>query len=793
MSAGEVAGRPVDDGLDRHTLPARRLPARVAAEMDRRYQQDAFPGAEQVHAPDGAPNVLLVMLDDVGFGTSSVFGGPCRTPTAERLARDGAGYTRFHTTALCSPTRAATLTGRNHHSVGMGVISEMATRAPGYTGVRPDSAATVARVLRGNGYATGAFGKMHQTPPWETTAAGPFDRWPTEEGFDTFYGFLGAEADHFAPVLYDGRRQVDPPRTPDQGYHLSEDLVDRAVQWIDGLDSVAPDKPWFCYLPFGAVHAPLHVPESYRDRYTGEFDAGWDALRERTLARQKELGVVPEDTELAPWAPGLTDWGELDRDERRAASRLMELYAGFLEHTDDQVGRLIDHLETTGALENTLILYMLGDNGASTEGGDRGAVNYLAGLNGLPSTTAEILAHWDELGGPESYPHFPAAWALALNTPYQWAKQVASHYGGTRNGLVAHWPGRIDEPGRWRHQWHHCVDITPTILEAVGVPMPHTVDGVAQKPLEGVGMAYTFADREASDRHTTQYFEIFGNRGIYDHGWTAVTAQRAPWLMASSVELSDLAESRWELYDTRTDWSQARDVSAEHPDVLERLKTKFIAEAARYDVLPLDHSTVGRQAGQDNRPPHPMAGRTSITLYPHMDGLNEKAGPRLFNRGFLLSAAVDVDDPAGCEGVLFSVGGRFGGMTLYVLDGVPAFEYNFFRRSNGKAAGTEPLTAGTHVVELEFAYDGGIAAGAELLLFVDGRQVGSGRIAVTAPAMFSMNETMDVGRSRGSAVSEAYSGAFAFTGGTLHHVRVDLQRGSELPRARRDGIDLATH
>ncbi|MEB8327259.1 arylsulfatase [Dietzia kunjamensis] len=786
-------------GLDRHVLPVRRLAGRVPAEMDRRDQQDRFPGVEQIRPPQGAPNVLLVMLDDVGFGTSSAFGGPCRTPTIERLNHDGAGYTRFHTTALCSPTRAATLTGRNHHSVGMGVIAEMGTRAPGYTGMRPDSSATIARVLRGNGYATGAFGKMHQTPPWETTAAGPFDRWPTEEGFDSFYGFLGAEADHFTPVLYDGRRQVDPPRTPEEGYHLTEDLVDHAVQWVENVSAVAPDMPWFCYLPLGAVHAPLHVPESYRDRYAGEFDDGWDALRERTLARQKELGVVPEDTELGPWAPGLPHWDELDDDEKKVAARLMELYAGFLEHTDDQVGRLIDHLDSTGALENTLVLYMVGDNGASTEGGRLGAFNYLAGLNGLPSTTAELLAKWDDLGGPDSYPHFPSSWALALNTPYQWAKQVASHYGGTRNALVAHWPGRIAEPGRLRHQWHHCVDIAPTVLEAAGLPMPHTVDGVAQKPLEGVGMTYTFDQPDAPDRHTTQYFEIFGNRGIYDHGWTAVTAQRAPWLMATSgVDLTPLADSTWELYDTRADWSQSRDLAAEHPEILERLKMKFIAEAARYDVLPLDDSTVGRQAGVDNRPPHPMGGRSSITLYPHMDGLNEKAAPKLLNRAFRLTASLEVhggDSTAAgsCEGVLLSLGGRFGGMTLYVLDGVPVFEYNFFGRHHGRAAGSEPLAAGTRTVELEFAYDGGIAAGADLRLLVDGEQMGQGRIAVTAPAMFSMNETLDIGRSRGSAVSTAYEGSFPVRGATLHYVQVDLGRGSELPQARRDEIELATH
>lgn len=782
------------DHLDRHVLPVRRLETRTPADLDRRHQQDTFAGAHRVHAPAGAPNVLLVMLDDVGFGTTSTFGGPCRTPNLDELAAGGASYTRFHTTALCSPTRAATLTGRNHHSVGMGVIAEMATRAPGYTGVRPDSAATIARILRGNGYSTGAFGKMHQTPPWETTAVGPFDRWPTEEGFDTFYGFLGAEADHYTPVLYDGRRQVDPPSTPEEGYHLTEDLVDRAVGWIDSVTALAPDSPWFCYLPLGAAHAPLHVPEDYRDRYVGEFDDGWEVLRERTLERQKELGVVPEDTTLGPWSPGLPAWGDLSPDEQRAASRLMELYAGFLEHTDHHVGRLVEHLKRSGALENTLVLYMVGDNGASAEGGRTGAFNYLAALNGLSSSAEEILQNWDALGGPESYPHFPSAWAQALNTPYQWAKQVASHYGGTRNGLVAHWPGRIADPGGLRHQWHHCVDITPTILEAAGIPMPHTVDGVAQKPLEGVGMTYTFATPDAPERHHTQYFEIFSNRGIYDRGWTAVTVQRAPWLMATAgVELAEMADSTWELYDTTADWSQSRDLAREHPEILERLKAKFIAEAARYDVLPLDDSTVGRQAGAHSRPPHPLDGRSSITLYPHMDGLNEKAAPRFLNRAFQLTASLSVADHEHCEGVLLSLGGRFGGFAFFLTEGRPVFEYNFFRRRTCRVEAPSALGVGEHEVAVEFDYAGGIAGAADIRLLVDGNVVGQGRIDATAPAMFSMNETLDIGRNRGSAVSALYEGAFPVRGARLDHVRVDLQKGTDLPWSHRVEIEVATH
>ncbi|GAA4482075.1 arylsulfatase AtsD [Rhodococcus olei] len=735
-------------------------------------QSEKFRQVEPVRPPQGAPNVLLVMLDDVGFGASSAFGGPCRTPTADRLAAHGLKYSRFHTTALCSPTRAATLTGRNHHSVGMGNIAEISTSSPGYNGIRPASAATVSRVLQGNGYATGAFGKMHQTPPWETTAAGPFDHWPLREGFDTFYGFLGAEADQFAPVLYDGFAVAKPPRTPAEGYHLSEDLVDRAIDWIKGVDAMDPDRPWFCYLPFGAVHAPLQIPDAYQGKYRGEFDHGWDRQREITLARQKDLGVVGDDTELAPWNPGVPHWDSLSDVQRAVAARLMETYAAFLEHTDDQVGRMVDFLEKRELLDDTLIIYMIGDNGASTEGGLDGSFNYLATLDGRAQTPEEIFERLDDIGTANSYAHYPTGWAVAMDTPYQWAKQVASHYGGTRNGLVVHWPNGIEAKGEVRHQWHHCVDITPTILEAAGIPTPTMVDGVAQQPIEGTAMNYSFADADAADRHVTQYFEIFGNRGIYDHGWTAVAMHRKPWeLMAPPPDYTD---DEWELYDTSVDWSQARNLSAEYPEKLTELQEKFLLEASRYQVFPLDDRTYTRQLEPSTRAPHVLRGRTGLTLYPSMNGLIEKAAPRVFSSSYTITAKIEKgDEPV--DGVLMSIGGRFGGFALYVVDSVPMFCYNDRGTVHTYLRSPRGLEQGEREVTIDFAYDGGgLGKGGLFTLLVDGLPVEKTRVSATTPSQFSLNEQLDVGVSRGTAVTdEIAADGFAFDG-RLEHVRIDV-------------------
>jgi arylsulfatase len=741
------------------------------------------------------PNVLVVLIDDVGFGASSAFGGPCRTPTAERLADDGLSYTRFHTTALCSPTRAALLTGRNHHTCGMGTIPEMGTPVPGYSGVRPDSTATIARMLSDHGYTTGAFGKMHQTPPWEATTAGPFDRWPTGDGFDRFYGFLGAETNQFSPTLFDGVTPIEFPGDGQEGYHLSEDLVDRASAWIDSVTTSDPAKPWFCYLSFGACHAPFQVPPDWRDRYRGEFAHGWDEQRERTLARQKELGIVPEDAELAPWVPGVPHWEELSDTQRTVAERLMEVYAAFLEHTDVQTGRLIDALERSGQLENTLVVYVIGDNGASAEGGLEGTFNEFAGINGFPDTAERMAGRLDELGGPNTYALYPVGWAVAMDTPYQWTKQVASHYGGTRNGMIVHWPAGVAARGERRQQWHHVIDVVPTILEAAGLPEPTVVDGVQQQPIQGVSFAYTFDDPDAADRHTTQYFEMWGNRGIYHEGWTASAQHRMPWQMART-DVQPFEEDVWELYDTRSDWTQARDVAAEFPEKLEELKQLFQAEAAKHQVLPLEERPPGALlnpalAGRRDL----MVGRRSMTLRSGQPGLREDAAPNVKNTSFAITVDLEVPDD-GADGVLVAQGGRFGGWSLYVNDGRPVYCHNLFDMERMYVRADRPLTSGPHIVEFHFAYDGGgVGKGGTGTIVVDGEEVATGRIDRTTPFRFSMDETLDIGIDRSTPVTDEYgAGRVNAYGGTISAVRVDLGDDSVgIPVEERQRIDAAVH
>lgn len=776
--------------MNRHSLPIDVTTERHIPAFDVRKQEPKYEAPSPVRPPDGAPNVLLILLDDVGFGASSAFGGPCRMPTAESLADNGARFSRFHTTALCSPTRAALLTGRNHHSVGMGGVPETATSSPGYNGLRPRSCATIAQTLSYNGYATGAFGKMHQTPPWEQTVAGPYDHWPTREGFDKFYGFVGAETNQFAPNLYDGTTPIETPGTEEDGYHLSEDLVDQAIRWTESVRTLDPGKPWFCYLSFGACHTPFHLPRDWRTRYRGEFSAGWDAQREITLARQKELGVVPQGASLGPWTPGVPHWDELDDDQKAVAERLMEAYAAFAEHTDEQVGRMIAELGARGELDNTLVFYILGDNGASAEGGLEGTMNEMAGVNGLHVTAADLVDRLDDVGGPMSYALYPAGWAVAMDTPYQWTKQVASHYGGTRNGMIVHWPEAVTRPGI-RNQWHHCIDVAPTILEAAGLPEPTTVDGVAQRPYEGVSMMYCFDDESAPDRHTTQYFEMFGNRGIYHHGWTAVTKHRTPWTMAA-IETVDFDDDVWELYDTNTDWSQAVNLADRYPDKLEDLKRLFIAEAARYQVFPLDDRLSERfdplVAGRRTL----MSGRTELTVRPGTDRLREDSVPNLKNTSFRITASID-SGSAAAHGVIAAQGGRFGGWALYCIHGQIIFCHNlcdverYFVRS-------ESVVPGRRKIEFVFDYDGGgVGKGGTGTLLVDGVRVGQGRVDRTVPYVFSVDEVLSIGRDRGTPVSEEYrvdeSSVF---GGTVEYVTFTTENGTDDVEQRLRAT-LATH
>lgn len=779
--------------MNRFTLPIETQSTRQVAAFDVREQDPKFVAPEPVRPPAGAPNVLLILLDDVGFGASSAFGGPCRMPTAERLGDHGSRFSRFHTTALCSPTRAALLTGRNHHSVGMGGVPETATSSPGYNALRPRSCATLAQTLSYNGYATGAFGKMHQTPTWEQTAAGPMEHWPTREGFDKFYGFLGAETNQFTPNLYDGTTPIEPLVTEEEGYHLSEDLVTQALNWTHSVKTMAPDKPWFAYLSFGACHTPFHLPRDWRTRYRGEFAHGWDAQREKTLARQKELGVVPEDATLGPWTPGVPHWDELDQDQKAVAERLMEVYAAFAEHTDAQVGRMIDELEARGELENTLVFYLIGDNGASAEGGLDGTLNEMAGVNGFDITAADILPRLDEIGGPRSYALYPVGWAVAMDTPYQWTKQVASHYGGTRNGLLVHWPDRIKQTGV-RPQWHHCIDIAPTVLEAAGIPQPQSVDGVAQRPYEGVSMLYCLDDVAAEDRHTTQYFEMFGNRGIYHQGWTAVTKHRTPWTPAA-IELPAFDEDVWELYDTTTDWTQADNVADRYPEKLKHLQELFIAEATKYQVFPLDDRLSERfdpvVAGRRTL----MHGRTELTLRPGMDRLREDSVPNLKNTSFELTASVDSGN-AVPHGVVAAQGGRFGGWALYLDEGRVIFCYNVSGLERYYVRADDTLIAGRYKVQFRFEYDGGgVGKGGTGTLTIDGEPVGGGRIDRTVPYVFSVDEVLSVGRDRGTPVSEEYrADAGSVFRGTVEFLTVTVfgSESDEHERARLRA-HLATH
>ncbi|MBZ5737742.1 sulfatase-like hydrolase/transferase [Nocardioides mangrovi] len=725
-----------------------------------------------VEAPPRSPHVVVVLVDDMGFGASSPYGGPCEMPTAQRLADEGLRYSRFHVTSLCSPTRQALMTGRNHHSVGMGVTSEMSTPEPGYHGYRPASAATIAQILSGNGYCTAAIGKWHQTPPVEVSPSGPFPRWPMGEGFDYFYGFMGAEMNHWYPQLYQGRYAVEPDRLPEDGYHLSEDLVEKAISWIENQQAITPERPFFTYVAFGATHAPFHVAPEWRDRYAGRFDEGWDAQREATLARQKELGIVPETTDLAPWADGVPRWDELDDTERRVAARFMETYAGFAEHTDAQVGRLVDALDDMGVLDDTLIFYLLGDNGASGEGGPRGTFReHLVG-HGIQDDTADMAARLDTLGDASTYAIYPVGWALAMNTPYPWTKQLA-HLGGTRDGMIVRWGNGIRARGEIRHQWHHVIDVLPTILEAAGVPAPAAYGGVEQQPIEGTSLAYTFDAPDADDRRSTQYFEMIGNRGVFHEGWTAVTRHGIPWEMVATSK-RPFDEDVWELYDhTSGDWSQAHDVSAEHPERLRELQELFLREAERYQVLPLDDRVTERENPDVAGRLDLHKGRSTLSFGPRVGRLTEEAAPNVKNRSHVITA--DLEVVTGVNGVVVAQGGRFGGWSLYLVGGVPHYAYNFAGRDLTVVRGGKPMLPGRHDLVVRFEYDGGPpGSGAHVTLEVDGAPVGSGRVPVTTAYYFSFDETFNVGVDRGTPVIDDYLPVRNAFEGLIHRVRFDL-------------------
>jgi arylsulfatase len=722
--------------------------------------KDSTPSYPQpVTAPQASPNVLLILLDDVGFGMCSTFGGPVATPHLQKLADNGLKYTRFHTTALCSPTRGALLTGRNHHTCATGVIIEMGTGYPGYTGLIPRSTALVSEILRDNGYATGCFGKWHNTAEPDISPAGPFDRWPTGLGFDYFYGFNQGETHQYYPVIYRNTVWVPQPKTPEQGYHFTADMTDEAITWTRNVRAADREKPWFCYFSTSGVHAPHHAPKEYRDKHRGKFDHGWDKQRELTHARQLELGIIPQGTKLTPRPESIPSWDSRSADEKKVYARLMENYAGYMEYTDAEVGRLVESLRQSGELENTLVLYVVGDNGASAEGGLEGTFSEIASLIGVQLGLESTIKRLDEIGGPTSEPHVPVGWAWAMDAPFQWTKQVASHFGGTRNPMVVHWPKGIKSKGETRNQFHHVIDVVPTILEACQVLEPTVVDGIPQKPIEGVSMVYTFDDAAATGRRRRQYFELATNRAIYHDGWVACSRYGLPWETAGRGD--GFLTAPWELYHVDEDFSQAVDLAASNPQKLKDLQDMFMEEARKYNVFPLDPRFSERMD-----PKLRVAGkpRRSWTYYGNQVWLPEPTGPQTFPRAHTITARLEIPQ-GGAEGVITCAGSFSGGWTLYIKDRKPQFRYQAFEIADVSIPGTVEIPEGKVELKTEFTPDpASRTGGGTLRLFVNGKPAGEGTLTRT---FFRHGlEPFEVGRDSITPVDPAYKskGNFAFNG-----------------------------
>jgi arylsulfatase len=726
-----------------------------------------------IKASRDAPNVLLIMTDDVGWGASSTFGGPIATPTFDKLAKAGLRYNTFHTTALCSPTRAALITGRNHHTCATGVITEMATGYPGYNSLMSKSCGTIGEILKQNGYNTSWFGKNHNVPDWQSSQAGPFDLWPTSLGFEYFYGFLGGDTDQWHPAIFDGTKPVEAPHDK-KDYHFDADMADHAVAWIRQQHSLAPDKPFLAYYTPGLCHAPHHAPKEWIAKFKGRFDQGWDKVREETLARQIAQGVVPAGTKLTARPREIPAWDSLTADQKRLYARMMEVYAGCLAYCDSNIGRVIQAVEDTGELDNTIIIYIQGDNGASAEGTLQGLSNEVGvAANGVQETEQYLLSIMDELGGPLTYNHYPVGWAHAMCSPFQWTKQVASHFGGTRNGLVISWPKHMKQTGEVREQFCSVIDIAPTILEAAGIKAPTMINGVKQTPIEGTSLVYTFDEAKAPSRHKTQYFEMIGNRGVYDNGWVACTTpRRLPWQAATDSSPDDF---QWELYHVAEDFSEANNLAGANPAKLKELQAVFDREAKKYNVLPLDASFIARTNVAIR--PSLTRGRSTFTYYPGTFRVPEGAAPDVKNKSFTVTADIGIPE-GGADGVLATQGGRFGGWGLLVMDGKPEFAYAFSNQQQHKyrVASAEKLAHGKHTIKFDFTYDGpGMGKSGTGTLTVDGKQVAQGKIDRTIPNRISLDETFDVGLDTGTPVVEDYVDKmpFKFTG-DLKKVVIEL-------------------
>ncbi len=758
---------PAAGGIDRTVLPVAEPNYPRETQLDARNAK--APARFEVKAPQGAPNVIVFLIADIGFGHAATFGGGIPMPTLDRLAASGLKYNRFHTTALCSPTRVAILTGRNHHSNNAGAIMEVATAFPGNTGARPRSITPLAEILRQNGYSTSAFGKYHETAPWEVSVSGPFDRWPTHSGFDKFYGFIGGETNQWAPLVHDGTVKVEVEMTPD--YHFTTDMTNQAIRWIRSQQALTPDKPFFSYFATGATHAPHHVPKEWIAKFKGKFDSGWDAYRAEAFARQQKLGIVPVNAKLADRPADIKAWDTLGADEKRLFSRQMEVFAAFAAHTDYEIGRVVQALDDLGELDNTLIFYEVGDNGASAEGGMNGMFNEMTYFNGVVETVPDMLKNIDKWGDADTFPHMAAGWAVAGNTPFMWTKQVAANFGGTRNPLVVSWPNRIKAKGEIRSQFHHVVDLAPTVLEAANIPEPKTVNGVTQQPMEGVSMVYTFDDARAAERHTTQYFEIFGNRAIYHEGWVAATVHKAPWEAAPRRRLAD---DVWELYNVNEDFSETNDLAKATPAKLKELQAVFMTEAEKYRVLPIDDRSLERLDPAMAGRPDLMAGRKSLTVYEGMTGMMENAFINIKNQSFTVTAEVEIPSGA-ANGVILAQGGKFGGWSVYARDGRPAFTYNHVGLREYTITASERVAVKA-TITVDFAYDGnGRGKGGTATISINGKPVGSGRIDATNANVFSADDAADVGIDEGTNVSSAYRQHDNRFTGRIDKVRVDVQ------------------
>jgi arylsulfatase len=765
-----TTGAPVGSAVGSVTLPRPDPPFKGTIGETARDSKPDFP--KPVTAPKGAPNILLILTDDVGFGASSTFGGPIQTPNFDRVAKIGLRYNAFHTTALCSPTRAALITGRNHHSVGFGNITEFASGFPGYTGLMPKNAATIGTILQQNGYTTAWYGKNHNIADWETSEAGPFDHWPQQQGFDYFFGFIGGDTNQWHPALFENGKPVEPPYD-DPNYILDRDLADRAVDRNRTQHALDPNRPFFIYYASGTAHAPHHAPKDWIAKYKGQFDQGWDRVREETLARQKAMGIVPQNTELTARPKEIPAWDSLSATQKRVYTRMMEVYAGALSHADHQIGRVLDAVAETGQADNTLVFYVMGDNGASAEGTMQGTANEVGtAANGVKETIDYLASIADTLGSDKNYNHYPVGWAHAMNTPFQWTKQVASHFGGTRNGMAVAWPSRIKDAGALRTQFHHVIDVVPTILEAAGIEAPSTVNGIAQQPIQGVSMQYSWPDAKAATKHTTQYFEMMANRAIYKDGWIASTTPlRPPWVTIGAAP--DPNSFPWEVYDLQNDFSQAHDVAAKNPAKVKELQQAFMDEAKRYQVLPLDSSFAERV--DPSTRPSVTRGRTKFEYRPGQTRIPEASAPDVKNRSWSVTAQLDVPAKGG-DGTLGTLGGRFGGWALVVLGGKPVFAYAISNRDDTKYRVTGPkLAPGPHAIRVHVAYDGGgPGKGANATMFVDDKEVAKGRIDRTIPSRFSLDESFDVGADTGTPVIDDYKPPFPYQG-TLKLLTVELE------------------